>query len=82
MIHRDIKLGNVLIGEDHEPKICDFGFAKMTKSKKEVTQSILGTPVTMAPEIYLGLEYDNKVDIWSFGVVIYKMVYGKYPFST
>ena len=43
-------------------------------------ESFLGTPVTMAPEILLGKVYDKKCDLWSIGVIIYQMVFGKYPF--
>ena len=40
-----------------------------------------GTPITMAPEIYKGV-YNEKVDIWSLGIIIYKLVFGCYPFNT
>ena len=76
--HRDIKLNNILLGVDLEPKICDFGFAR--RNNDDYMQSMLGTPVTMAPEILMGNPYDKKCDLWSIGVIIYQMVFGCYPF--
>ena len=46
-----------------------------------VTQTQLGTPLTMAPEVHYGRPYGLKADLWSLGVVYYKMIYGKYPYE-
>ena len=45
-------------------------------------ETYCGTPITMAPEIMLSKPYDKKVDVWSLGVIIFQLVYGKLPFST
>lgn len=42
---------------------------------------MLGSPLNMAPEILAGLDYDNKVDIWSIGIVFYEMLFGKVPYT-
>ena len=60
--------------------IWDLGFAKVIQ-KEELTNSILGTPIYMAPEILNRKEYGQKVDIWSFGVVMYQLLTGFFPFS-
>lgn len=45
-------------------------------------ETYCGTPITMAPEIMLSRPYDKKVDIWSLGVILFQLIYGKLPFST
>lgn len=61
----------------------------MAKKLEGIMNTQVGTPITMAPEVYHG-KYDEKVDIWSvlfyhlfqLGVIIYKLIFGKYPFNT
>lgn len=77
VIHRDIKPANILIKEKI-PKIADYGFSKMTKSKDKVVYRV-GTPVYMSPESFLENRYSEKSDIWSIGVVYYEMLYGQCP---
>jgi len=79
IVHRDLKLANILLSKGDVPKLCDFGFARV-KTETQVMESFLGTPVTMAPEVLLGLKYDRNCDLWSIGVIIYQMVFGRYPF--
>lgn len=80
IVHRDIKLENLLMvsaNNNYEIKIVDFGLAcrsEKTRSKK------CGSPGFIAPEILNGLEYCNKVDVFSAGVVIYALLAGKLPF--
>lgn len=76
-IHRDFKLENVLLHNDIL-KIADLGFC----SQSEVPKTTLGTRNYMAPEIMNHQKYNNKVDIWSLGVGLYRMVFGEYPFET
>lgn len=79
IIHRDFKLSNILIN-DETLKIGDFGLAKRGK---EVAKTIVGSQLTMAPEVMMLNEqgsYTAKADLWSVGFVYYQMLFGEYPF--
>ena len=83
IIHRDIKLSNVLLSDKMEVKLCDFGLAIGNNSITNKT--ICGTPNYIAPEI---LNYKNntnysfEIDIWSFGIILYSLYYKKTPFES
>ncbi|KAL0212479.1 hypothetical protein RCL1_006105 [Eukaryota sp. TZLM3-RCL] len=82
VVHRDLKPGNIFL-ESYEPlkvKIGDFGFSQdLCRSS---AKSMIGTVYFMAPEVLSGKGYDTAVDMWSFGVLIYYLVHGEYPFQT
>ncbi len=75
VIHGDLKLENILLIGD-KVKLCDFGLS----SQNFFHYSYVGTPEYMAPEIIKRQLYNNKVDIWSFGIILYNLVFGKSPF--
>lgn len=81
MIHRDIKPENTFIDTDHNLKIGDFGLLRQLESSSKKTHSVTGTPFFMAPEIFRGEHYNNKVDIWALGVMLYQICALKLPFS-
>lgn len=74
IMHRDFKLANILM-HDGEIKIADFGFSKLL-TNEEFTETMLGSPLNMAPEVLGGTHYNSKADIWSIGVVFYEMLFG------
>ena len=81
IVHRDIKLDNILIDLDNNIKICDFGVSKIIKNNEPLMEQC-GTPAYIAPEILLNRGYEGfGVDIWSAGVVLYAMLSGTVPFK-
>ena len=77
-IFRDIKPENIMILENGFVKLIDFGAAKSINNR---TNSIIGTPQYMAPEVILGDQYSFEIDYWSVGVCLYEFVYGEMPFG-
>lgn len=83
IIHRDIKAGNIYLGDtsdDADVKLGDFGTSLYIDEEIIEVDSIIGTPWFMAPE-NLRSEYHRKSDIWSLGVLTYQLLTGKLPFN-
>lgn len=79
IIHRDIKDDNIFVSDDGVFKLGDFGIAREL-SKSGRAASMRGTPLYMAPEIFRGEKYDASVDIYSLGIVLYKLLnFGRMP---
>ena len=85
IVHRDIKLENILIDLNNNIKICDFGIGQILKNEKQLLYDKCGTPMYMAPEILLSSKnkgYEGyPVDIWSSGISLYIMLSGTLPFN-
>ena len=85
VVHRDIKLENLLIDFNNNVKICDFGIGKVLNSENEILYDKCGTPMYMAPEIILSTKEKGykgfPVDIWSSGITLYIMLSGDLPFN-
>jgi len=95
IIHRDIKLDNVMLRRDGYVKVLDFGLAKLTEIRPESANSetdtrklvdkttpglVIGTVAYMSPEQARGLPVDTRTDLWSLGVVVYETTSGEKPF--
>ncbi|WP_168204167.1 serine/threonine protein kinase [Aliikangiella coralliicola] len=84
VVHRDIKPGNIVVLKDKKTvKLTDFGIAQLDETLGNVgkkTDKVLGTPEYMAPEQVLGQSVDNRSDLYSFGVLIFRMLMGLPPF--
>jgi serine/threonine protein kinase/tetratricopeptide (TPR) repeat protein len=82
IVHRDIKSDNIMVSQEGQVKIMDFGLAKL-KGATKLTKSgsTLGTAAYMSPEQASGEEVDQRSDIFSFGVVLYELLTGQLPFT-
>lgn len=93
IVHRDLKPTNILIsgnGINETLKLADFGFSRyfscedndhLTSQNNFMMTSFCGTPMYMAPELLCDRKYSTKADLWSFGVIMYEMLYGTNPYN-
>ena len=80
IIHRDLKPQNILLTLDQKNiKVTDFNFARELYDN-DLAQTMCGSPLYMAPEIIANNSYSVKSDLWSTGIILYEMVYGKSPY--
>src|SRR5580765_721778 len=91
VIHRDLKTANIMLASNGWVKVLDFGLAKRLPSEeKDIAMQdtsltavgmVMGTPNHLPPEVLLGGQADARSDIWAFGVILYEMASGKFPFG-
>ncbi|CAG9329746.1 unnamed protein product [Blepharisma stoltei] len=79
IVYRDLKPENILIDADGYLRLTDFGFAKVIEER---TYTLCGTPEYLAPEVILNKGYDQGVDWWTIGVLIFELLAGVDPFNT
>lgn len=80
IMHRDLKLENILVDESGYLKIIDYGLAKIIESSNELATSYCGTPEYIAPEMVNNTGHDMTVDWWAVGILIYELLVGVTPF--
>jgi polar amino acid transport system substrate-binding protein len=82
ILHRDLKTNNILLDENNHPYIADFGLAKLTEGKIELTNTMMtGTAAYMAPEIAQSGKSTKRADIYALGIILFEMLTGKLPFQ-
>jgi len=88
LIHRDLKPGNIVVDEEGQPRILDFGIARLTDSEGQATRQtdlgqLVGTLAYMSPEQVLGepAEIDTRSDVYSIGLILYGMLAGQLPYT-
>lgn len=79
LVHRDVKPGNLMIGEDGKVTVMDLGIVQSSESSE--VASTLGTPRYMAPEMLSNSEIDGRADVYSLGVIAYQALCGTVPFD-
>jgi len=82
MVHRDLKPANIMINEEGQVLLADFGIARMTEGTQHTaTGAMAGTPAYMSPEQGQGKKADGRSDIYALGVILYEMTTGQVPYE-
>ena len=81
ILHRDLKPSNIFISSDQVLKIGDFGISKKHNSTMSMANTVVGTHIYIAPEIFGRMPYNEKADVWALGCILYELASLKPAFS-
>lgn len=81
IVHGDIKPSNILLMDNHIAKLSDFGLARRLSSTSQASSKIAGTPDYMPPESTLGGNVDHRGDMYSLGITLFQITFGRLPYS-
>ncbi|MCC7118073.1 MAG: serine/threonine protein kinase [Anaerolineales bacterium] len=82
IVHRDVKLSNILFDSTGEAFLSDFGIAKSQSFADDDGDWLVGTPAYMSPEQVKGGHVDGRADVYALGVILYRLLTGQFPFSS
>ena len=82
IVHRDLKCENIMLDSNFDIKIVDFGFSRKIEGNEKCMLTLCGSLQYAAPEIIVRAPYNNSVDLWSAGVILYAITHGTLPFSS
>src|SRR6202040_2341532 len=80
IVHRDVKPSNIMVLQNGDVKVADFGIARIDASEFTIVGDLLGTPAYMAPEQFSGAPVDHRTDLFAAGVILFEMLTGVKPF--
>ena len=81
VLHRDLKSANILLNESYTPKLCDFGLSRLQSSSNTSMTGNCGTVQWMAPEVLSNQRYNEKADIYSYGIILWELLTRSCPYE-
>jgi serine/threonine protein kinase len=80
VLHRDLKSANILLDESYTAKVCDFGLSRLKAQERSMTGNC-GTVQWMAPEVLANMSYNEKADVYSYGIIVWELLSRECPYD-